>query len=211
VYHVPTWHRPLDLAFIHAPVRLFLILPLSVLFPYSLLYVFFPPIRIGREPNYHIPVSLSAMDGIPHTQIKVTGISGNIFGILIIALRHDWVWFLGATWVCVSIWLNGPEPKPIYVCLPFFLPNLPLRRVDRLLPSSSQHCIQSRSLARYLPSTSQARGRRVESVFSLTMKQHTKGTHQAGMKSRQIGARYNQFAVYPFEIARTFRSRRCVL
>ena len=40
VYHVPTWHRPLDLAFIHAPVRLFLILPLSVLFPYSLLFVF---------------------------------------------------------------------------------------------------------------------------------------------------------------------------
>jgi hypothetical protein len=37
VYHVPTWHRPLDLAFIHAPVRLFLILSLSLLFPYSLL------------------------------------------------------------------------------------------------------------------------------------------------------------------------------
>lgn len=40
VYHAPTWRRPLDLAFIHAPVRLFLILPLSLLFPYSLLYVF---------------------------------------------------------------------------------------------------------------------------------------------------------------------------
>jgi hypothetical protein len=47
VYHVPTWYRPLDLAFIHAPVRLFLILPLSVLFPYSLLFVIFPPIRTG--------------------------------------------------------------------------------------------------------------------------------------------------------------------
>lgn len=49
VYHVPTWHRPLDLSFIHAPVRLFLILPLSVLFPYSLLYDFFLPIRTGQS------------------------------------------------------------------------------------------------------------------------------------------------------------------
>jgi hypothetical protein len=40
VYHIPTWHRPLDLAFIHAPVRLFFILVLSLLFPYSLLCVF---------------------------------------------------------------------------------------------------------------------------------------------------------------------------
>ena len=49
VYHVPTWHRPLDLAFIHAPVRLFLILPLSVLFPYSLLFVFPLPIHNRRN------------------------------------------------------------------------------------------------------------------------------------------------------------------
>ena len=40
VYHVPTWRRPFDIAFIHAPVRLFLILPLALLSPYSLLYAF---------------------------------------------------------------------------------------------------------------------------------------------------------------------------
>jgi hypothetical protein len=58
------------------------------------------------------------------------------------------------------------------------LPNSPLRDVsNRLLPSSSQYCTQSRSLSRYLPSTSQAGGKRVESGFSLTKNQHTKGKH----------------------------------
>jgi hypothetical protein len=36
-YHSPTWERPFDMGLIHAPVRFFLILPLSVLFPISLL------------------------------------------------------------------------------------------------------------------------------------------------------------------------------
>lgn len=39
VYHPPTTRRPFDIALIHAPMRAFLILPLGVLFPYSLLYV----------------------------------------------------------------------------------------------------------------------------------------------------------------------------
>jgi hypothetical protein len=37
IYHQPTSSHPLDMALIHAPLRFFLILPLSILFPYSLL------------------------------------------------------------------------------------------------------------------------------------------------------------------------------
>jgi hypothetical protein len=37
VYHEPTRGRPFDTALIHAPMRFFLILPLSTLFPISLL------------------------------------------------------------------------------------------------------------------------------------------------------------------------------
>jgi hypothetical protein len=37
VYHAPTRKRPLDVALIHAPIRFFLILPMSLLFPLSLL------------------------------------------------------------------------------------------------------------------------------------------------------------------------------
>lgn len=40
VYHPPTKARPLDTALIHAPMRFFLILPLSLMLPYALLYVF---------------------------------------------------------------------------------------------------------------------------------------------------------------------------
>jgi len=114
----------------------------------------------------------------------------NILGMFIIALRHDWVWCLGATWVTVSIWLGGPDPMPIYVCVLFLLPNLPLKDVfNRLLLSSSLYCIQSRLLPQYSSSTSRARSRRVESVFPLTKKHRMKGTHEARMKSRQIGVR----------------------
>jgi len=105
VYHVPTWHRPLDLAFIHAPVRLFLILPLSVLFPYSL----FITLGHGWDPAHPDHSDRNQWEGFAYLLVV------NILGVLIIALRHDWVWFLGATWVCVSIWLSGPEPTPIYI------------------------------------------------------------------------------------------------
>lgn len=38
IYHPPEIKkRPLDVAFIHAPLRFFLVLPLQVMFPYSLL------------------------------------------------------------------------------------------------------------------------------------------------------------------------------
>lgn len=40
VYHSPTYSRPFDMALVHAPLRFFMILPLSLMFPYSLLYVF---------------------------------------------------------------------------------------------------------------------------------------------------------------------------
>lgn len=39
IYHAPTTKRPLDIALIHAPLRLFLILPLSLTLPHNILYV----------------------------------------------------------------------------------------------------------------------------------------------------------------------------
>ena len=46
VYHAPTYSRPFDMALIHAPLRFFMVLPLSLLFPYSLLYV------LGRRDDH---------------------------------------------------------------------------------------------------------------------------------------------------------------
>ncbi|KAH9988102.1 hypothetical protein BJV74DRAFT_878265 [Russula compacta] len=105
VYHVPTWSRPLDLAFIHAPVRLFLILPLSLLFPHSL----FVALGHAWDPTRPDQMDRKQWEGFVYI------LTVNIIGLFIIALRDDWVWCLGATWVCVSIWLKKPEPVPIYI------------------------------------------------------------------------------------------------
>jgi len=105
VYHVPTWNRPLDIAFIHAPVRLFLILPLLVLFPYSL----FVTLGHAWDPAHPDEMDKYQWEGFAYI------LSINIVGVLIIALRYDWVWCLGATWVCVSIWLKEPQPMPIHI------------------------------------------------------------------------------------------------
>ena len=39
IYHPATSERPLDTAFIHAPIRFFLVLTMSLVFPYCLLFV----------------------------------------------------------------------------------------------------------------------------------------------------------------------------
>jgi hypothetical protein len=39
IYHAPTSSRPLDSLFIHVPARMFLLLPLNILFWQSLLYM----------------------------------------------------------------------------------------------------------------------------------------------------------------------------
>jgi len=105
VYHVPTWHRPFDIAFIHAPVRLFLILPLAILFPYSLF------VTLGHtwDPAHPDNIDRQQWEGFAYL------LTVNILGALIIVLRHDWVWCIGATWVCISIWLKEPKPTSIYI------------------------------------------------------------------------------------------------
>jgi hypothetical protein len=123
VYHVPTWRRPLDLAFIHAPVRLFLILPLSVLFPYSL----FITLGHGWDRGHPGHSDRYQWEGFAYLLVV------DILGLLIIALRNDWVWCLGATWVSVSIWLNGPDPMPIHIIAIIFTVLHPITLVIAIL------------------------------------------------------------------------------
>ncbi|KAI0246108.1 hypothetical protein BJV78DRAFT_1257681 [Lactifluus subvellereus] len=123
VYHVPTWHRPLDLAFIHAPVRLFLILPLSLLFPYSLF------VTLGHAWNPSHPDQHEKKQWEEFTYLLIV----NIIGLLIVALRRDWVWCLGATWVCVSIWLKKPKPIAIYIVAIMFTVLHPITLIAAVL------------------------------------------------------------------------------
>ena len=51
-YHKPNIsERPFDAALIHAPIRMFLILPLSLMLPYSLLYVHLAPFVLTSFAN----------------------------------------------------------------------------------------------------------------------------------------------------------------
>ncbi|KAI0267415.1 hypothetical protein BC834DRAFT_871219 [Gloeopeniophorella convolvens] len=122
-YHVPTWSRPLDIAFIHAPVRLFFILPLSLLFPYSLF------VTLGHAWN---PAHPDHYDKHQWEGFAVL-LAVNVIGLLVIATRHDLVWCIGATWVCVAIWLEDPKPVPVYITAVMFTVFHPITLVAAIL------------------------------------------------------------------------------
>lgn len=41
----------------------------------------------------------------------------NLLGLLVIILRRDLVWCIGAVWVCVSVWSSRPKAAPVVVSL----------------------------------------------------------------------------------------------
>ncbi|KAI0052355.1 hypothetical protein FA95DRAFT_1387297 [Auriscalpium vulgare] len=118
-YHVPTAKRPLDIAFIHAPIRLFLILPLALLFPYSLF------IKLGHawDPAHPDHYTEHQWEGFG----VILGI--NIIGLIFVAARRDIVWCVGATWICVSIWTTKLKPSPVYITTILFTVLHPLTLV----------------------------------------------------------------------------------
>lgn len=107
IYHKPTRSRPLDTALIHTPVRFFLILPMTLIFPTSL----FITLGLTFNPNHperaaHAWAGFGVMFGV------------NLLGFIVILLRRDVTWAVAATWLCVSVWAAGPKPMSIFVCHP---------------------------------------------------------------------------------------------
>ncbi|TFY76236.1 hypothetical protein EWM64_g7773 [Hericium alpestre] len=123
VYHPPTSKRPLDHLLIHVPVRLFLILPLTLLFPYSL----FVTLGLAWDPAHedHYAEHQWAGFGV------VLGV--NILGLLVVILRRDITWCVGATWICVSQWALRPKPAPVYITTIMFTVLHPLALVASAL------------------------------------------------------------------------------
>ena len=120
VYHPPTYSRPFDMALIHAPLRFFMILPLSLLFPYSLLYVLASP-RASRLTFCSITLGLSYdpshpedYDRHPWPGFAVT-MAVNLVSLVVILFRRDVIWAIAATWICISIWTAAPKPAPVFV------------------------------------------------------------------------------------------------
>jgi len=106
VYHAPTHKRPLDMALIHAPLRFFLVLPLSVMFPYSLFITLglgWDPAHEARDYNEHVLSGFGVILGV------------NILGLFVICLRRDIVWAAAATMICISTFTARPKPAAINI------------------------------------------------------------------------------------------------
>ncbi|KAG1741257.1 hypothetical protein EDB19DRAFT_1704993 [Suillus lakei] len=122
-YHPPTSSRPLDMALIHAPLRFFLILPLSLLFPYSL----FITLGLFYSPGHPEHYGRFAWPGFGVT------FGANIIGLVVILMRCDIVWAVAATWICASIWSARPKPAPVYITVILFTVLHPLALFGTLL------------------------------------------------------------------------------
>ncbi|TFK53068.1 hypothetical protein OE88DRAFT_1677813 [Heliocybe sulcata] len=97
IYHLPaTWkERPMDLVFIHAPLKMFLILVMNIGIEVSvfiMLHLTYPPSQ-PNEAMKHVFPSLLVI------------LSTNILSLLVIVWRQDFVWCVGAVWIDVSIWV----------------------------------------------------------------------------------------------------------
>jgi len=105
IYHPPEIKkRPLDVAFIHAPLRFFLVLPLQVMFPYSLF------VKLGYtwepgKPNQYADHQWAGFGVL---------LLVNLIGLAVIVLRKDIVWCVAAVWIDIAIWSAKPKPSTVF-------------------------------------------------------------------------------------------------
>lgn len=123
IYHPPTSSHPLDMALIHAPLRFFLVLPLSLLFSYSL----FITLGLYYSPGHPEQYGRFAWPGFGAT------FGANLIGLVVVLMRCDIVWAVAATWICASIWSASPKPAPVYITVILFTVLHPLALIGTLL------------------------------------------------------------------------------
>ncbi|KAJ3557045.1 hypothetical protein NM688_g1685 [Phlebia brevispora] len=123
VYHAPTSSRPFDIVLIHAPMRAFMILPLGVLFPYSLFVTLGWSWSPGEPQHYgrHQWAGFGFVLGV------------NLLALLVVVLRRDIVLCVAASWICASIWSQTPKPFPVFITVVIFTAILPLALVASML------------------------------------------------------------------------------
>ncbi|KAH0839375.1 hypothetical protein J3R83DRAFT_69 [Lanmaoa asiatica] len=123
VYHAPTYSRPFDMALIHAPLRFFMILPMSLMFPYSL----FITLGLSYAPEH-------PEDYIQHPWPGFAVVmSVNLLSLVVILFRRDVIWAIAATWICISIWTASPKPPPVLISVVLFTVLHPLVLITALV------------------------------------------------------------------------------
>ncbi|KIJ59759.1 hypothetical protein HYDPIDRAFT_118103 [Hydnomerulius pinastri MD-312] len=123
IYHAPTSSRPLDVALIHTPLRFFMILPLSLMFPYSL----FISLGLSHSPSHPEEYNLHPWSGF------AVVLAVNLLGLAVILIRRDIIWAIAATWICVSIWSARPKPAPVFITVILFTVLHPIALLSALI------------------------------------------------------------------------------
>ena len=109
------WHptastRPLDTAFIHAPLRLLLVVTLLQDFPQALFIVLGWHFNLAKDENHYDKYAWQA----------VAFIAGfNAVGLLNVGWRLDIVWAVGAIWLLLGQLIQRPKAVQVFVCHSF--------------------------------------------------------------------------------------------
>ncbi|KAJ8520876.1 hypothetical protein ONZ45_g2390 [Pleurotus djamor] len=119
VYHAPTSGRPIDTALIHAPMRFFLILPMSIMLEYSL-FITLGLIQTPTSPGIPRDYDRYAFEGF------LAVFFTNLVSIIVIAVRRDIVWCIAAVWICISVWSERPKASSVYITVLAFTALHPL-------------------------------------------------------------------------------------
>jgi hypothetical protein len=147
IYHLPPTAitHPLNTLLVHAPLRFFLLLPLHILFPVCL----FIALKFSYPPTPSGPPRDSAEW---HTTAGfLILLFTHLFSLLVIVLRRDVIWCIGATWAAVAIWTSKPKPAPVYITVLIFTVLHPLC----LITSAVYHFFHQRSKSVVLPPDSE--------------------------------------------------------
>lgn len=116
IYHAPTSARPLDSLFIHVPVRMFLLLPLNILFWQCLF------ITLGLYWKYDQPSHYSDYAWEGFTVVLVS----NLLALVATIVRGDIVWCIGTAWLDAAIWSARPKSTPVQTTAIVFTVVLPI-------------------------------------------------------------------------------------
>jgi len=116
IYHPPVSTRPLDTLFIHVPTRLFLLLPLNLLFWQSLF------VTLGLYWDYGQPKHYADYAWEGFTVVLIA----NLLALAVTMLRGDIVWCLGSAWLDACIWSARPKSGPVQTTATVFTIVLPV-------------------------------------------------------------------------------------
>jgi len=123
IYHTPDSSRPLDTALIHAPLRLFLILPLNIVFWHSLFITLGHSWEVGDPTKY---------DRYQWEGFGVV-LGSNLLALLVVTSHHDIIWCVAAVWLNAAQWSRRPKALPVFVTSILFTILLPIALVVSVL------------------------------------------------------------------------------